>query len=166
MNCGADMCECDVVVVGGGPVGLLTACLLADRGLRVTILEKRPGPTTRTMAIGVTPPSLEILRGIGLDQEFVRRGVRVRTAEVHESRRTVGRLRFDDLPSPYPFVLSIPQPDTVELLTRAAASRPLICLRPDHTFESFTQSSERVRVTARDNAGGTTRILHTRFLVG
>ncbi|QNP50321.1 FAD-dependent monooxygenase [Diaphorobacter aerolatus] len=36
----------DVVVCGGGPVGLVTAFLLGREGLNVALFEKRPGTTT------------------------------------------------------------------------------------------------------------------------
>src|SRR5215207_6209411 len=59
--------ECDVAIVGAGPVGLLLANLLGARGVRTLIIEKRREPQTSSMAIGITPPSLEILRCLGLD---------------------------------------------------------------------------------------------------
>ena len=37
--------DCDVLVVGGGPVGLTLASELALQGHRVTLVESRHGPT-------------------------------------------------------------------------------------------------------------------------
>jgi len=39
-----DVAECDVVIVGAGPSGLVGGGLLAERGMKVTILEKRLSP--------------------------------------------------------------------------------------------------------------------------
>jgi 2-polyprenyl-6-methoxyphenol hydroxylase-like FAD-dependent oxidoreductase len=47
----------DTIIVGGGPVGLLLACLLKKQGLRVRVLEKRTQPIPHSAAIGITPPS-------------------------------------------------------------------------------------------------------------
>ena len=50
--------EIDVLIAGGGPVGLVLANLLGKRGLRVLVIERRIEPPQHSMAIGITPPSL------------------------------------------------------------------------------------------------------------
>jgi NADPH-dependent 2,4-dienoyl-CoA reductase/sulfur reductase-like enzyme len=37
--------DVDVLVVGGGPTGLLTACELVRRGVRVRVVERAPEPS-------------------------------------------------------------------------------------------------------------------------
>lgn len=166
MTTRSDAYDSEVAIVGGGPVGLLCALLLADRGFSVTVVERRTGPTVKTMAIGITPPSLEILRAVGLDAEFVRRGVSVRAAEVHEAGRRVGRMTFEGLPSDYAFVLSIPQPITCDILARAVRERPNIRLLVGTEFTSVSQTSESVTVATRDLEQGSTGTLRARYLIG
>ena len=104
----------DVVIIGAGPVGLLLANLLGARGISTQIFDQREQPLESSMAIGVTPPSMEILKRLGLDTVFQEAGVPVRHAEVHESHRRLGRLDFAQIKSDYPFFLSIPQARTVQ----------------------------------------------------
>ena len=73
----------DVIIVGAGPVGLLLGCLLGMQNLRILVLEKRKQPLQHSMAIGITPPSLHILSKLGLTDEFIRRGVKVRDCHLH-----------------------------------------------------------------------------------
>lgn len=58
----------DVGIVGGGPVGLLLACLLAQAGADVAVFDRRhPERSSRsTRAIGIHPPGLLALRDAGL----------------------------------------------------------------------------------------------------
>lgn len=59
----------DVVVVGGGPVGLLFACLVAQDGWRVRVYEQRTEQGGRTRAIGIHRPGLDALDAAGVGAE-------------------------------------------------------------------------------------------------
>ena len=63
----------DVVIVGGGPVGILLGCLLAVRGVDVEVLEQRFQPSMRSRAIGIHPPSLGTLAQIGVADDLIAR---------------------------------------------------------------------------------------------
>ena len=53
----------DVIIVGGGPVGLLLGNLLGHNRIHTLLVEQKPAPPQQSMAIGITPPSLEIQIG-------------------------------------------------------------------------------------------------------
>jgi 2-polyprenyl-6-methoxyphenol hydroxylase-like FAD-dependent oxidoreductase len=56
----------DVVVVGAGPVGLLTAIELALGDVRVLVLERLAAPSTVTKALGMGPLGTEALQRRGM----------------------------------------------------------------------------------------------------
>ncbi|MFS0716575.1 NAD(P)/FAD-dependent oxidoreductase [Arthrobacter sp. 1P04PC] len=107
----------DVAIVGGGPVGLFLATLLVQRGVSVTVLERRTAGTGgHSRAIGIHPPALSALSRAGVDQELIRRGVPIRRGVAVNEGRTLAGMSFDAVPGPYPFVLSLPQNSTEEVL--------------------------------------------------
>jgi flavin-dependent dehydrogenase len=56
----------DVLVVGGGPVGLATAIGCALAGLSVTVAEPRSGPVDKACGEGVMPAGLRRLAALGV----------------------------------------------------------------------------------------------------
>ncbi|MDN5796986.1 MAG: NAD(P)/FAD-dependent oxidoreductase [Intrasporangium sp.] len=63
----------DLVVIGGGPVGLATSLYAAHLGLDVTVLEPRLGPDPAETGLdkacgeGIMPGGVEALAGLGVD---------------------------------------------------------------------------------------------------
>ncbi|MGW1138400.1 FAD-dependent oxidoreductase [Streptomyces zhihengii] len=114
---GDDTLRTDVVVVGAGPTGLLLAGDLAEAGVAVTLVERRPaGRSNLTRAFGVHARTLEALDARGLAEELVATGTRLTTLSLFR------RLALDltALPSRFPFLLITPQYEVERLLERRA----------------------------------------------
>lgn len=114
--------EAEVLIAGAGPVGLTLSLLLAQSGLRVSIVERRAERRDTSRAIGLMPPSLEIFERVGLAERFVNRGIPISHAQVHNGSRHLGTADFSRLDGPYPFVLALPQAET-EAILEAEVSR-------------------------------------------
>ena len=59
-----------VIVVGAGPVGLVTALLLAEEGIPVTVLESDSTLSDDLRASTFHPPTLDMLDSLGLTEGF------------------------------------------------------------------------------------------------
>ena len=66
--------DTDVLVAGAGPTGLTLACVLAQWGVRVRVVDAAPAPPRGSRAKGLQPRSLEVLDGLGLAGRLVARG--------------------------------------------------------------------------------------------
>jgi len=94
----------EVLVIGGGPVGLVSAILLAQAGVDVTVWERRPGSPSGTRAIGIHPPSLDLFEHLGVLDEIRRDAVRIDQGEAWNAGRRLGAVVFRDRPVPHPYV--------------------------------------------------------------
>ncbi len=165
-SAGVASADFDVVVVGAGPVGLLLALELAAAHRRVLVVEKRCDPPSWSMAIGITPPSLAILRRHALDEEFVRKGLPVRHAAVSENGRGLGEVRFDRLPSAHPFILVLPQSETVRILRRRVEDSAQVSLSDGVEFVGYEEHADHVHLHLRDVESGADSAVTARLLVG
>ena len=158
--------KAEVLIVGAGPVGLLLANLLGAEGVSCVLVEKRTEESSFSRAIGITPPSLAILRRLGLDQSLIAAGIRVEEAHVSNGRRTLGWVRFDSLPEPYRFMLAIPQSETTRLLAASLTQFPHVDYHTSVELVRLTQEAGGVRVELRDHAAKTEDELSAQFVVG
>lgn len=141
-----------VIIVGAGPVGLLLANLLGMRGIPTTVLEKGKAGIVRSRAIGVAPPSLEILEEVALADRFLAIGLPIRRAVVHGTGRKLGELCFNGVHSRYPFIISIPQERTMKILTEGLARFPQVDLRYSREVTDVSESPDSVVARCADGS--------------
>ncbi len=108
--------DVDVLVVGAGPTGLVLGGELLRRGLRVRIVDSAAAPTTLSKAIAVHARTLEIFADLGIAEEAIARGVKLRGATMWAGGATIASVDFDELETAYPFILSIAQAETEAVL--------------------------------------------------
>lgn len=101
----------DVIVVGAGPVGLTAALSLAEAGIPVTVLEKRPGLSAASLASTLHPPTLEILDDLGVLAPVMHLGQRADTIQYRDPLGVFAEFHMGDLAgeSRFPFRLHLEQ---------------------------------------------------------
>ncbi len=160
--------DVDVLVVGGGPTGLLAACELLRRGVRVRLIDRAQQPLIAPKALSLWPRALDILDDLGVGPDVRAASLRVDAFGYFSSGRRVARFGFPpDLASRI-----LPQPDTERLLTerlhslggRVERGVRLLCL-DDVDFSGRVDATDGVTVLLQHGDGGLERV-RVPFLVG
>lgn len=140
----------EVVIVGAGPVGLLLACLLAQRGKDVLVLERRGGAGTRSRAIGIHPPGLDALDRAGIGDRIRAEALALESGEVRSRGRRLASLAFD----PARPILTLAQPRTDALLRERLTELAPGALTVGHAVRSVRDEGGEVRMRVDGDAGG------------
>ena len=61
--------QCDVAIIGGGPVGLTSSILLSLRGINHVLFERHPNTSIHPKACGINQRTVEIFRVMGIEDE-------------------------------------------------------------------------------------------------
>ena len=112
----------DVLIVGAGPVGLTAALALTRNGVRCRIVDRNESRTDKSKALVLWSRTLELLDGLGGAGRFLDVGIRAHGASLYGHGKRLVHATLDDIDSPYPFALMIPQSDTERLLEEWVAS--------------------------------------------
>jgi 2-polyprenyl-6-methoxyphenol hydroxylase-like FAD-dependent oxidoreductase len=144
----------DVLIAGAGPVGLTLAASLAARGVDVVLVDKAAEVSTTSRAAVIHARTLEVLHGIDVSDELVRRGVIVPRFTVRDRDRALLTIDFDGLPTPHPYTLMLPQNITEDVLTGRLVELGGRVHRP---YELARLEQDGDGVTATMVGGGTVR---------
>ena len=127
-----------VMIVGAGPVGLITALVLAQQGISSRVIEAEPGLTIDLRAGTFHPPTMEMLDDIGVAAEMRALGIAVRYWQSRDLQEgliaewDLDLLRND---TPYPYRLHLEQHRLTPILLDHVLRTGLVDVVFGHRFE-------------------------------
>nr|AXL06728.1 3-(3-hydroxyphenyl)propionate hydroxylase [uncultured bacterium] len=160
------MTDADVVIVGNGPVGATLAVLLAQRGWRVFVLERRARPYRLPRATSFDGETARLLAMTGIGPELA--GITM-PANGYQWQTAAGEALLDiefTTAGPYgwPDANTMHQPALEGLLAARAAALPGVTVLRGHEVVGIANGDE-VTVTATTDDDGT-REFTARWVVG
>ena len=152
--------DVDVLIAGGGPVGLTAAIELARRGIACRIVDPLAEPLQYAKAVGVQPRTLEVFEGMGVLHAILDAAIPMRGQRVYVNGAEAGELEMA-LPDDVPFgFIAIPQYATERVLRDELARRGIHVER-GVAVTDFAQDDDGVTVTLTGD-----RTVRAGYLIG
>jgi 2-polyprenyl-6-methoxyphenol hydroxylase-like FAD-dependent oxidoreductase len=154
----------DVLVVGGGPTGLMMACELARHGIEPRIVDKSATPSVHSRAFGIHARTLEIFDNIGVVDTFLSQGNIADGLDIYDRGKLLLSVVTDNLDSKYPYVLLLPQSDTEKILQDKLKTRGIEVER-EKKLTGFDEKEHELlaRLRLKD---GTEEVVRCSYLIG
>lgn len=159
--------DTDVLVVGGGPTGLMLANQLARRGVKVEIIDRHAGPATQTRALAVQARTLEIYAALGIADRALELGKRATGASIWAQGRQMARIPLGDMGgniTSYPFVFILGQDDNERIMGEKLHEFG-VSVDWNTELVDFTQDADGVTATLKTPEGGS-RTVRAAYLAG
>jgi 2-polyprenyl-6-methoxyphenol hydroxylase-like FAD-dependent oxidoreductase len=158
--------ECDVAVVGAGPVGLLTAISLKAAGVGVRIFDAGRRTAVHSYALVLHPSTLDLLDRIGLGAACIEAGRVVKRLTIFEGSARREDLDFSRLAGPYPQLVVLPQ-SRLESILEATLERHGLEVEWGHRVQGLEPSAEKVQlaVAKLDKVSTGYPVAHTEMVV-
>ncbi|AEO56718.1 hypothetical protein MYCTH_2301928 [Thermothelomyces thermophilus ATCC 42464] len=159
--------DCDVLIVGAGPVGTALALELALHRVCFRIVDREPIRNDKSRALGIQPRTLELLNRHGAADTIVQRGRILRGAVTHIDRQRVSRLTLDDLgttDTEFPLPLILSQVETERFLDECLSEYGMSVERPV-IASNIIQHDAGVTVTL-ERPDGKSDTIRTKYVVG
>ncbi|MFF2953350.1 FAD-dependent monooxygenase [Kitasatospora sp. NPDC057965] len=155
----------DVLIVGAGPVGLVTGCELLQRGARVRLVDAERRFTRHSRANVLWPRIMELLDRTDVTRRLIGHGHPVSGVGYYSRGRRIGEVPMGGT-TRYPFALVISQ-NTVEEVLRARFAELGGTIESGLRLTALDRTSPdgSVLATLEDDAG-TVRTVRSDWLVG
>lgn len=163
---GAGLDLADIVIVGGGPVGLSMALDLGQRGHRIVLLNKLDFVAAGSKAICFAKRTLDIWNRLGVGAAMVEKGVVWNVGKVFWGAGQDPIYSFDMRPVKHqamPAFINLQQYHVEEILIEAVGALPNVEMRWGHEAVALRQDDEGASVDVETPQGAYT--LYGRWVI-
>lgn len=176
--------SCDILIAGGGPCGLMLANELGRRGIRVLLVDEKPGTAFNPQANATQARTMEHFRRLGFADEIRALGLppdyptdiayftryaghelaRFQLPAAQEAKRRARESGSSWSTPELPHRVS--QKYVEAVLRRKAAALPGVSLQYGHRLKAFADRGDRIDATVENVADGTVQEVTAAYLIG
>ena len=146
------MSRSQVVISGGGPVGLICAYALARRGVTVTVLDQNSELQDDPRAATTHPATLELLDGLGVIDQVIEQGLIAEDFEFWDRPTGEKIATFDHAvlvdDTKFPFVVQCEQFKLAKIFLAKLQDETSVTVLFNHDVTGFDHTADGVTVTA------------------
>lgn len=158
--------DTQVLIVGGGPVGMVAAARLEAMGIDALLIEREPAIVEDLRASTFHPPTLDLLETLGLAEPLIAQGLRsptwqVRVHETHE--RALFDLALIGGDTAHPYRLQCEQYRLVWLIAARLADARHVAVRFGTRLTALAQDADGVDATIVED--GVERQVRARLVI-
>ena len=137
--------DADLIIVGGGPAGVMAGLLFARAGCKVRVLEKHADFFRDFRGDTVHPSTMEILDQLGMLKRFLERPHdQLDTAQIRVAGREYVIGDLSHLNAAAPFIAMMPQWDFLDFLRDDAELFPGFQIDMEAAVEGFIEDKDRI----------------------
>ncbi|KAI8148755.1 FAD binding domain-containing protein [Fennellomyces sp. T-0311] len=152
----------DVLISGGGPVGLFFAYRMACLGHTFYLCDKKSGPTDETRALAMTPRTMETLESHSIAQHIMKEACVLHGAQIYMNGKKLGTMDACG-DTNYPHITAIPQSRTEAILSRLLDADKI---HRETELVQYEQNDNGVDAIVRDMNHGTEKRIQARYIIG
>lgn len=156
--------ECDVLIIGAGPVGLMLALLLRKQGIHCRIIDKMIERQSYCKALGIQPRTLEVWDDIGMLNPVINEGLCFKETRIFQDGKEIHSNQIELPELPFGF-LSIPQFKLEDILVNEVQELGLV-VEQGIELISFEQTDNGVVAVLKNNKTEALDKVHLKYLVG
>ncbi len=112
----SDLEQTQVLVVGAGPVGMLTALLLKQNGIETQIIDQEFRTAGHSYSCALHPRTIQLLFQAGVAVEALPTGHRIDRVAFYDGINRCAEVKFSELPVEFPFAMVLEQSTLENLL--------------------------------------------------
>ncbi|MCY3965467.1 MAG: FAD-dependent monooxygenase [Acidobacteria bacterium] len=165
-----------MLIIGGGPIGLMGSLLLSRLGVKSLVVDLRGRTSTHPRSRLLDAPSVELMREVGVEQQVIDTGLGPDWTEYNRWFDSLAGKEICRVPTPSFHSVRTDRSSSMPVMTAQdyveailfdqAASDPNVDLRFDTTANGLTQNDTCVSCTIRDNRTGRATPVSAGFAIG
>ncbi len=158
----------EVLIVGGGPTGLMMACQLLRFGVSFRIIDKQADRSQESRAFGIQAKSMEIFQNLGIVDEFLEKSTQAAEINFFVNGKPKLNLQLSQIKienTPFSTMFFLPQSETERILIECIEKQGCKIER-SISLENFSQTNDAVNAVLKNDLTGETHAITCKYIIG